>query len=195
MNIEDYRQIIQKAKVNKQSAEQRLLHETEALGKLKIRLADATEAQTIAQKVAQTIQQRVHQSISSVVSRCLESVFDFPYSFCIRWDAKRGKTEAVLVFVRDGVELDDPQNEVGGGVIDIAALALRLSAVMLSRPPRRRVLVLDEPFRNVRGMQNKQRVRAMMLKLAEDLGFQFVLNVDADAYPEFAMGSIVEVGN
>jgi ABC-type sulfate/molybdate transport systems ATPase subunit len=83
--------------------------------------------------------------------------------------------------------------EVGGGVIDVAAFALRLACVMLSRPKSRKMLILDEPLKNVRGVENRRRVRGMLLELAERMGFQFVLNVDADAYPEFALGKIVEL--
>ncbi len=150
-------------------------------------------ARGIVQGVAQTVQQRAHGQIAAVVTRCLAAVFDDPYEFKIRFDRKRGKTEAVLAFERDGLILEDPLNEVGGGVVDVAALALRLACIMLSRPPRRRLLVLDEPFRNVRGVGNKRRMRRMLLRLAEDTGFQIVLNVDADAYPEFRLGKVIEL--
>lgn len=153
-------------------------------------VAEATDA---SQRVAQAIQQRVHHSIAQVVTRCLSAVFDEPYEFEIRFDRKRNKTEAVLLFKRDGMTMEDPLNEVGGGVVDVAALALRLACVMLSRPRARRFLCLDEPLRNVRGRQNRQRVRGLLLELAEKMGFQFLLNVDADAYPEFALGKIVEL--
>jgi len=151
------------------------------------------EAQSIAQQIAQTLQQQVHQKISRIVTQSLQAVFDDPYEFKIIFDRKRGKTEARMVFVRDGVELDDPMNEVGGGVIDVASLALRLASVLLSRPPHRRLIILDEPFKNVRGKEFRKRVRGMMLALCESMGFQFVLNVDHHAFPEFTLGKIVEL--
>ena len=61
---------------------------------------------------------------------------------------KRGKTEAELVFVRDGKELS-PTDGAGLGACDVAAFSLRAAAICLSRPGRRRLLVLDEPFKHL----------------------------------------------
>ena len=107
------------------------------------------------------------------------------------FDRKRGKTEAQLVFERDGVQLEDPLNEIGGGVVDVAALALRLSSILLSRPPMRRFLALDEPFKSIRGKENRARTRLMLQRLAEDLKLQILINTDI---PEFQLGTVVELG-
>ena len=101
------------------------------------------EASVIAQEVARTIQDRVHSKIATLVSRCLREVFDEPYEFVIHFESKRGKTEARLVFQRDGMEVD-PMSSGGGGVLDVAAFALRVIALVMTRPPLRRLLVLDE---------------------------------------------------
>jgi ABC-type uncharacterized transport system YnjBCD ATPase subunit len=94
------------------------------------------------------------------------------------------------VFIKDGVVLDDPLNEVGGGVIDVASLALRLSCILLMRPPMRRLLVLDEPFSNIRGESNKARTREMLQMLATEMGIQIVINTDIPAY---RLGTVVEL--
>ncbi len=151
---------------------------------------DLKQAQEMVQNIAQAIQQKAHAKIARIVTKCLGVVFDDPYEFQIRFDRKRGKTEARMVFVRDGLELDDPLNEVGGGVIDVAALALRLACIMLSKPKRRRLVILDEPFGCVRGKQNQARTREMLIQLADELEFQFVLCTDISAY---RLGTIIEI--
>lgn len=148
-------------------------------------------AREAAQRIAQALQQSAHEQIARVVSSCLSAVFDDPYEFRIRFDCKRGRTEARLAFVRDGLELDDPLGEVGGGVVDVAALALRLACLLLARPPRRRLLALDEPFGNVRGAGNRARTRRMLERLAAEMGVQFVLSTDI---PEYRLGKVVEMG-
>lgn len=151
-------------------------------------------AQGVLQSIAETIQQKASSKIAQIVTRCLSAVFDDPYAFRIVCEQKRGKTEARLVFVRDGHELDNPEFDVGGGCIDVAAFALRLASLLLSRPPTRRLLVLDEPFKCIRGKDNRQRVRSLLVALAEEFDVQFILNVDIDAYPEFCLGKVVELG-
>ena len=157
-------------------------------------LSDAERAQILLQSVAQEIQQEVHSRIAGVVSRSLEAIFDDrAYEFQIIFDKKRGRTEARLAFVRDGLVLDNPAEEVGGGVIDVAAFALRLACLSLIRPPVRKVLILDEPFAKIRGIAYRRRVRDLLTQLSEEMGIQIILNVDIESYPEFELGKVVEV--
>ena len=159
------------------------------LEKASIRVESTVGAQQVAQAIAQTLQQRAHRQIASVVSRCLAAVFDDPYEFRIDFERKRGKTEARLVFVRDGLELGGVLDGVGGGVVDVAALGLRLACVLLARPPVRKLVVLDEPFRFV-SRDHRPRVRAMVEMLAGELGMQFVVVTHDEA---FQLGKVVVI--
>lgn len=133
---------------------------------------DATEASVFLQQVAQAVQQQAHQRLAHVVTRCL-AVFDEPYEFKIIFERKRGRTEARLVFVRDGEEID-PEDASGGGVLDVAAFALRIAVLVLARPKRRRLVVLDEPFKFV-SEEYRPAVRDLLEQLARDLKMQFVI--------------------
>lgn len=162
--------------------------ERKALSIAREKLKDTETAREIAQNVAQTIQQKAHEEISEVVTKCLQSVFDDPYKFKIIFDRKRGKTEARLVFEKHGKEID-PMTASGGGVVDVAAFALRLSCLMLSRPTLRRVLILDEPFRFV-SKEYREAVKNMMEILSEELGVQFIV---VSHITEFLTGKIIKL--
>lgn len=190
LNLTDIRSRVDRAIVRRNQVLQSINVLKEDISRIDKGIEESIAAQHIFQLIAQTIQQRIHHKISAVVTRCLEAVFDDPYEFSIRFDRQRGKTEARLVFSRNGQEFDDPLNEVGGGVIDVASIALRLSAILLSRPMLRRVLILDEPFKNIRGEENRQRTRSMLVKLADDLGFQVILNTDIES---FKLGQIIQL--
>lgn len=146
--------------------------ERAALELARAELLDCAEAQKIAQLVAQTVQQQAHERISAIVTRCLAAVFDKPYRFKIHFEQKRGRTEARLVFERNGVEFD-PMTATGGGVIDVAAFALRLAALLLSKPALRRVLILDEAFGAV-SEKYQERVCSMLEKLSAEMGVQII---------------------
>lgn len=136
-------------------------------------------ARTIAQLVAADVQVRAHSRIASVVTQCLSLVFDDPYTFEIKFERKRGKTEARMVFVRDGQEVD-PLDAAGGGVVDVAAFALRCAALSMRVPRPRPFVVLDEPFRFV-AAHLQDRLREMLETMSEELGFQFVLVTHEEA--------------
>jgi hypothetical protein len=152
---------------------------------------DCAEAQAILQQVAQLVQEKAHERITGVVSMCLASVFTNPYTFHIKFERKRGKTEARLYFMRDGYEFSSADHQVEGGVLDVAAFALRLSCLVLTQPPLRRVLILDEPFRNVNGKGNRERVRKMLQTLPGKLGVQIIMST---GYPWLYCGRVIDLG-
>jgi ABC-type dipeptide/oligopeptide/nickel transport system ATPase subunit len=154
-----------------------------------IELDCAEEAQIILQHVAQSVQQEAHQKIAAVVTRCFETIFDDPYQFEIIFERKRGRTEARLVFIRDGVEMD-PLRSSGGGVVDLASFALRLACLVLTRPPVRRLLVLDEPFKHL-SAEYRPRVRDLLLALSNELEVQFVIITHDEI---FKIGKVIEIG-
>lgn len=132
------------------------------------------EATALAQAVAQSIQTRAHRQISKIVSKCLDAVFDDGTTFRIDFERKRHKTEAKLLFL-DGDENElDPLTQNGGGLIDVAALGLRLCAILLSKPQKRKLLVLDEPFKFV-SEEFRLNLRTLLLSLAKDMKFQIVM--------------------
>lgn len=150
---------------------------------------DYIQAQEIIQSIAQEIQQQAHDQIASVVSECLSYVFDEPYTFKIYFEKKRGRTEAQLVLLRDGVELRDPMDSTGGGVIDVAAFALRLSCLLLTKPHRRRLLVLDEPFRFL-SVEYRGKVKGLLETLSKTHDVQIIMVTHS---AELVVGDVIRV--
>lgn len=131
------------------------------------------DCQDLAQKVAQGIQQHTHSLVAQVVTKCLETIFEEPYEFNIIFERKRGKTEAKLVFERDGMEID-PMTSSGGGVLDVAAFALRLSAIILTKPHTRKIIIMDEPFRFL-SESYREKIKNLLQELSIQYDFQFIM--------------------
>lgn len=190
----DLERLVDRLRGDYHLATARVRQEKEGLKLLREQEAAATDAQVLVQRVAQAVQQRAHDQIAKVVSRCLSAVFDHPYEFRILFERKRGRTEARLVFVRKKgkreVEID-PADGCGGGVVDVAAFALRLACLLLQKPKRRRVLILDEPFKFVSERRDyRHRVRNLLETLADEMDIQFIM-VTHD--PVLQVGKVVEV--
>jgi len=161
--------------------------EKKKLMQAKKRLNDILQAQEIAQEAADQIQQQVHERITSIVNKCLQAIFPDPYEFKIKFTPKRGKTEADLIFIRDGRE----RKNVGGGVIDVVAFALRLSSILLSSKPIAPIELLDQPFGNVSKSNGYlERIPEMLLMLTEEFGIQFVQVTHVD---ELKIGKIINI--
>lgn len=184
-----YRETINQLVAKYDAARARVRTERKALDEIDLRRERLLEAQTIAQAVAEKIQTQAHKRIASIVTTCL-AIFDEPYEFRIDFRRARGKTEAHLLFERDGMAVD-PMTSSGGGPIDVAAFALRVACMVLRRPALRRLLALDEPFRCIHE-QYRPRIRAVLEKLATDLDMQIVM-VTHD--PQLKAGKEIDLGD
>lgn len=131
------------------------------------------KAQSIIKQVARKTQQQLEFHVSTLVSTCLRSVLADPYEMQLRFEERRGVTEADLIFTRDGEEFD-LEEDCGGGVLDIAAFALRVVAWKLSSRKLRPVLILDEPFKFLD--EDRQPTAAKMVRdISQKLGLQIIM--------------------
>lgn len=186
--LEKWRKIVDRYYQKYKLAQVEVLKEKKEIEKLSKEVSYAEQASQLVQQISQQVQQRVHGRISAVVSKCLSTVFDDPYEFQIRIDRKRGKTEARLVFVRDNLEID-PLESAGGGVVDVAAFALRLACVLCSLPPLRRVLILDEPFKHLH-KESRLKVAQLLETLSIETGTQFIL---VTHFEEVEIGKVIHL--
>lgn len=170
--------------------QQRLEEERSELVKTEQQVKDALAAQELLQSIAAEVQASAHQQIASVVTRCLRAVFgDNAYEFKIDFEKKRGRTEARLLLVRDGLEID-ALDAAGGGIVDVTSFALRLVVLILLRPAPRRLLVLDEPLKHL-SREYIPRARELIESLTEELDFQVIL---VTHNPRLACGKVIQIG-
>lgn len=152
--------------------------------------AASVRARAVVQAAAKAAQQTAQRQVAAAVTTCLSAVFgDAAYEFRIGMTDRRGKTEADLTLVRDGQEFD-PLSSAGGGVIDILSLALRIADVVLGRPAKRRLLVLDEPCRHL-SRNYAGRVAELLERLAAELDLQILAVTHSK---ELAVGKVIELG-
>jgi DNA repair exonuclease SbcCD ATPase subunit len=148
----------------------------EEVNKYEAHHSNALKARAVLQMVAKNVQEHLQEHFSKLVSMALESVFENPYKFTVEFEEKRGKTECKLLFERDGYKID-PLTSSGGGPIDIACFALRVAFLIMSS--NRRVIVLDEPFKNLRSTLHEA-AGNMVKHLSEKLGIQFIIVTHLD---------------
>ena len=156
-------------------------------------IKDAVRRQSIYQKATQLLrdlyeqsQERFHVQIQEIVTYCLREVFgDEAYGFRINFTQKRNQVEASLVFTREGDEFN-PLQAAGGGILSVACFALRLAVIYLTRRNIRSLMILDEPFRQL-SVEYRDRMAALLNKLADQFQFQFIIITHAD---EFEIGHI-----
>jgi len=153
-------------------------------------LKTATEALEVVRGCAVELQNQAHKHISKIVTRCMHAIFGKRYEFKIIFELKRNKTEARLVFMKDGNEVD-PMEAAEGGAIAVAAFALRIASLVLTRPHRRKCIFLDEAFSHLH-KSHHHKVRALIKTLAKEMGIQIIIITHIEA---LKIGKIFNLGD
>lgn len=168
------RQQIDRLLADHRAAVQQVATERTALQSLKRKQTHITQAQALVQQVAAVVQLKAHKQISSLVTRCLQAVYRDGRKFKLIFERKANKTWARAVMVKNGHE-EKPRP---GGEADVTCFGLRVACLVMSRPPLRRLLVLDEPFKHLNGRVYQERVEELLLTLSKELQIQFVVATD-----------------
>ena len=134
---------------------------------------DLQKARVLVAEAGKYTQTYLNDYIESMVTTALQAVFEEEdYQFIIDFDIKRNKPEAKISLRIRGDEVD-PNNSVGGGVLDIASFALRVVLYSIQNPKTDNVIILDEPFRFLHGkIENAMK---MVKDLSKKLNIQFII--------------------
>lgn len=146
-------------------------------------IQQAKEARIILQNGAVITQEKLGNSFSNLVTLAEASVFSNPYEFKARFIQRRNTSECDLFFTRNGKEYQ-VLGGTGGGPVDVASFALRISYLAMwegARP----VVILDEPFKNINDPKRvlHRKVAEMVKEVSKLSGFQIIM---ATQIPELA---------
>ena len=116
----------------------------ERVSSLKTLLESTLEAQKVIQAVAMTTQSKIVFRINDIVNKVIQAGFP-EYSFDLKYEVHRNKSEAVMRFFCDGEPIEPTEDS--GGVVDLATTGLRFALWSLSR--KANVILLDETLKFV----------------------------------------------
>ena len=150
-----------------------LKKKTTQVDSLKVTLDNQKKASALLQDVASKTQEQLKQAVETVVQSCINLLFP-GYEFKVNFIPKRGKVDAEFRICKGGVELD-PLASNGGGVVDAVSFSLRAGCLRLAN--RRPILLLDEPFKCVRGTPRRE-LGEVLNTLVETMGVQVLMVSD-----------------
>ncbi len=134
------------------------------------------KAKEVIRQVGLKTQQQLSYNINEITSLALNSVLDDPYDLELEFVERRDKTECDIYFVRDGIKIKP--FDAGGGAVDIAAFALRIASWSMQYPKTRNILILDEPFKHLKGEETNKRMLEMVQQISKKLGIQIIMISD-----------------
>lgn len=174
MNLNHIESRIQTLQSEALTIKEQYRRERTALQEARTHLTNVQAAQKIALQVAEELERKAHSQISQVVSLCLSEIFGSDYEFQLEFTRKRSRTQINLNLLKDGHSVGNVLENDSGGVCDVAGFALRLAALMLSKPRGRKLLVLDESFRFL-STEYRPRLQSLLEKLSEQFQIQIIM--------------------
>ena len=118
-------------------------------------------------------QNRFKTRVEDLVTLAIQSVFNRDFKFELIFEQKRNKFECRPVIMEGDSEYV-PKDDMGGGILDIIAFALRVVLWSLENPRSRNLIILDEPMRFV-GRALVQSAGNMIKEISHRLNIQILL--------------------
>lgn len=175
-NYSSYKSKLERLKGQKESDENRLVTLQESLKESKKKRRALEKALTVVKKVGISTQEQLSYNVSEIVSLALNSIMDNPYDLKLNFVERRGRTECDFLLERDGIVIDPYDG--GGGVVDTCSFALRVAMWTMENPNSRNVLILDEPFKHLKGELPNQKMLTMVEELCSRLNLQVIMVSD-----------------
>lgn len=135
---------------------------------------DHVDAIPIVLKIGQVHRQLSLEKIEALVTSALKVVFEHPYTFKLKQEEKRGQIELVPVVIDGDLELE-PASSMGGGIVDILSIALRIILWSMMADRSDPVLVMDEPARHVNSERSVRNLASLFEQVSKSMGIQFVI--------------------
>ncbi len=140
------------------------------------RIDNLAKARWVVTEVGRQTQTKVKSYIEELVTMVIQSVYDDPnMKFILDFELSRNRSEAFLYIKEGDSEPYVPKDEMGGGVIDIVSLALRVVLWSLQKPRSRNVFILDEPFKWLGTGGRLIRGGEILREISHRLGFQLII--------------------
>jgi len=177
MSVESLRQSLEQRKGKRQQIESTIQQTKNRWKEAKKILRLNEKALEIMKQVAIETQRQLQYHISDITSTALEAVFDDPYELIVEFVERRNKTECDIFFSRDDSRID-PLEASGYGAVDVASFALQVASWSMENPRSRPVLILDEPFKHLKGEEANQRMLSMVQEISKKLGLQIIMISD-----------------
>lgn len=151
---------LEQLKTDKSNCEQELTN-------IKTTLLDYECERSILQKTSENARAYATKRLEDTMTTALQHVFGMNYSASIEPDISAGKPVVEIYTVEKQGEDEirtKPQENNGGGIVDIVSIALRIAMIQLQNdPPLNGPIILDEPGKHVSA--------DFSIKLAEFLKF------------------------
>lgn len=138
-------------------------------------LKNIKKAQNIVNEHAYKVQTTIKYVLTDIVNHAMQSILDEPYELVLDFVPRRGKTEAEFYLTNKDGDRIKPNDAIGGGVLDVLSITLRIALWNMKEPKTRNVLILDEPLKSLKGGEMPNNGARLLKEISDNLGIQIIM--------------------
>jgi len=151
----------------------------------------AKEAAALLHQATSAARTQLQRLVEPLMSEALQQLLGGQARFHLRFGTSAGKVIARLVTITDkGLEVEGIDS-FGGGVADLESMLFRL--IFIARLGLPRVVILDEPFRNIHGHGALETIADFLRTLVDELGYQIIVVTGDEDVSASAADAIFQV--
>jgi DNA repair exonuclease SbcCD ATPase subunit len=151
------------------------------------RVEQLTKARWVISEVARQTQERFKEYVEPLVTKAIQSAWeDRDLKFVLEFKISHNKSEAYLMVQEGDNPPYVPEDDMGGSILDIIGIAMRIVLSSLSRPKVRSVIILDEPMKFVGKGAVLMKTANILKEISHRLGFQLILVTHEPALAQIA---------
>lgn len=172
--IEGYEQFLLNTRAEVRHLQQKMQEKTQRVQELNLLVGDLIEAQDVLNVTGALAQEEFEGFIENMVTEALQMVFGSEYVFEMQTDIVRNQPETQFYLVENENRIPIKDDMVGGGMLDLISMVLRVVIWSIHEHRTRPVMILDEPGKNLDRSKIDLFIE-MIRKFHELLGIQFII--------------------
>lgn len=174
--IKELRTWIEDKKSKRQLLTQQISQKNLLIQEKTVHCDNLTKARWILSEVAKQTQTKFKEYVENLVTMAIRAVYeDRSIRFLLDFEINRNKSEALMRVQEGTKEPYTPEDEMGGGIIDMIGMALRIVLWSIESPRSRNVIIADEPMKNLGHGKLLTRAGNILKEISHKLGFQLIL--------------------
>lgn len=127
-----------------------LQEKTKLIDEAKQKVAELEVAKWLMSEASKRTQKQLKTVIETLVTSVISVAFpDRAFRFVLSYDIKKGKPSAQPLVQESDFEPEVPKDDMGVSILDFISFASQLVLLSMERPRRRKMMWMDEPFRDV----------------------------------------------
>lgn len=150
---------------------------------LKSRIKGLEDTKSVLNQAIKLTNETFKTKLETIATSAIQRIFKRPIRLVVEYAVRSYGIETKLLIMENDNILD-PESDMGGSIIEVISIVLRIVLWQMSSDNIRNVIILDEPFRWAGKLIDL--IGQILVELSESLNLQFIIVTHDDSLVDIA---------